>query len=132
VKDEIISVSPESVIGETAKVKIDGYRFVTLSCVETDEKTVDILYHFDKDLQMKHFRLTAAKDTPVPSISKVYLAAFLVENEIQDLFGIRFDNLAIDYKRTLYLDGETVSAPFCRYTVNRVEKKDTPAPEISA
>jgi Ni,Fe-hydrogenase III component G len=38
--------------------------------------------------------LTVPKDTLVPSISPVYFAAFLVENEIQDLFGIRFQGLA--------------------------------------
>ena len=72
-------------MGEVAKMKVQGYRLVTLSCMEIDETTVDILYHFDKDLELKHLRLTAAKRSPVPSISPVYFAALLVENEIQDL-----------------------------------------------
>jgi ech hydrogenase subunit D len=114
---QVISISPDNVVGETAKMKVEGYRFVTLSCVELDETTVDILYHFDRDFQLKHLRLTVRKDIPVPSISPVYFAAFLVENEIQDLFGIRFQGLAIDYDRTLYLDEDVKKTPFCKYVV---------------
>jgi ech hydrogenase subunit D len=114
---QVIAISPENVVGETAKMKVEGYRFVTLSCVELDETTVDILYHFDREFQLKHLRLTVPKEAPVPSISPVYFAAFLVENEIQDLFGIRFQGLAIDYDRTLYLDEDVKQTPFCKYVV---------------
>jgi ech hydrogenase subunit D len=115
--EQVMAISPENVVGETAKMKVEGYRFVTLSCVELDETTVDILYHFDREFQLKHLRLTVPKDCPVPSISPVYFAAFLVENEIQDLFGIRFQGLAIDYDRTLYLEAEVKKTPFCKYVV---------------
>ena len=46
---QVIAISPQNVVGETAKMKVEGYRFVTLSCVELDETTVDILYHFDRE-----------------------------------------------------------------------------------
>lgn len=121
-KEETIPVTKETIVGETAKIKIEGYRFITMTCVELDENQVDLIYHFDKDLQLKHFRFTALKDTIIPSISIVYQSAFLVENEIQDLFGMHFDNLAIDYRRTLYFEGETSAVPFCKFTVKRTDK----------
>lgn len=115
--EQVLDISPEHLVGEAAKMKVEGYRLVTLSCVEIDETTVDILYHFDREFQLKHLRLTVLKDIPVPSISPVYFAAFLVENEIQDLFGIRFQGLAIDYDRTLYLEADVKKTPFCKYVV---------------
>lgn len=117
--EQVIAVSPENVVGEAAKMKVEGYRFVTLSCVEINETTVDILYHFDREFQLRHLRLTVPKNVPVPSISPVYFAAFLVENEIQDLFGVRFQGLAIDYDHTLYLEEEVKKTPFCKYVVIR-------------
>jgi len=33
------------------------------------------------------------------------------------LFGIRFQGLAIDYDRTLYLDEDVKQTPFCKYVV---------------
>ena len=114
---EVICVSINNVVEKVAKKKIDGYRFVTMSCVELDENTIDILYHFDKDLGLMNFRLTVPKHTTIPSISPVYLAAFLVENEMQDLFGIHFESLSIDYEHTLYLEAEVKVTPFCKYSI---------------
>ena len=114
---DVTCVSREALVGEVAKIKVQGYRFVTLSCVERNEENFDIFYHFDKNLSLKHFKISITRGLSVPSISPVYFAAFLVENEIQDLFGITFEGLVVDYKRTLYLDPEIKATPFCRYTV---------------
>jgi ech hydrogenase subunit D len=122
--EEIIPVSLDNIVEKVAKKKVDGYRFVTMSCAELDENTIDLLYHFDRDLALINFRLFVSKGTVVPSISPVYFAAFLVENEIQDLFGIRFKGLAIDYERTLYLEKDVTATPFCRYVGKDRRKSD--------
>ena len=130
-REEVIPISLDTVIGETGRMKAEGYRFVTMSSAELDAERIDILYHFDKNLTMKHLRLTVTKATHVPSISSVYLAALLVENEIQDLFGLRFKGLAIDFNRTLYLDEEIKTTPLCRYTVTQAKNGDA-APKPAA
>jgi ech hydrogenase subunit D len=114
---EPLPVGIDNLPGEAAAAKMAGYRFVTLTCTALDEKHFEILYHFDRELELKHLRLTLTADAAVPSISPIYFAAFLVENEIQDLFGIRFTGLAVDYDRTLYGDEKTRITPFCKYTV---------------
>lgn len=116
---EAVSISLETLVGEAAKTRAEGYRFVTVSCVELDETLVDLLYHFDLDLDLKHLRLTTSRNDPIPSISPVYFAAFLVENEIQDLFGLTFQGLPIDYQHTFYLEQEVKQTPFCKYSVGR-------------
>jgi ech hydrogenase subunit D len=120
---EVISVSLDEVIEKIAKKKVEGYRFVTMSCAELDENTIDILYHLDKDLRLINFRLTVPKNAAVPSISPVYFAAFLVENEMQDLFDIRFTGLVIDYERTLYLEEEVKITPFCKYSTSAANRQ---------
>lgn len=130
-REEVIPISLDAVVAEAGKMKAEGYRLVTMSSAELDAEKVDILYHYDKNLTMKHLRLTVAKDVQVPSISSVYLAALLVENEIQDLFGVRFKGLAIDFNRTLYLDEEIKTTPLCRYTVSRVNKGEPAAKEAT-
>ncbi len=114
---EMMPVSIHDVVKEIAAIKIAGYRFITISCVPVDEAHFDILYHFDRELELRHLRLTVTKDIVVPSISSVYFAAFLAENEVQDLFGIHFDGMAIDYKGTLFLEKTPHTTPFCKYTV---------------
>jgi NADH:ubiquinone oxidoreductase subunit C len=119
-KDDIISISPDDVVGACARKKAEGYRFVTMTCTAMGNDKLDILYHFEKDLALVHLRLNISKDLPLPSISAVYFAAFLVENEIQDLFGVKFHGLALDYQNTLYLDPEVGHAPFCTVEIEGV------------
>ncbi len=100
-----------------AKEMLDnGWRFVTQSVVDLGEEGFEILYHYDRELELKNYRLTLPKGTAVPSITSVYFAALLVENENRDLFGLTYDGLVLDFNRTLYLEqaGDPVTAPFCK------------------
>ncbi|MEJ2166478.1 MAG: NADH-quinone oxidoreductase subunit C [Desulfobacterales bacterium] len=115
--EDLLPIGIANLLGEAAALKMAGYRLVTLTCTAVDADHFDLLYHFDRKLELKHLRLEITMETIVPSISPVYFAAFLVENEIQDLFGIRFSGLAIDYERTLYGEDKTRVTPFCKYTV---------------
>jgi len=112
-------IGKDELLDAVAAKKGRGFRFVTISCVELDAERCDLLYHFDKDLELQTLRLTAARDEPVPSVSGVYFAAFLVENEIQDQFGLQFENLALDFGRTLLLDEEVTTLPFCKYSAKQ-------------
>ena len=118
---EEISIGHDILLGEIAKLKVAGYRFVTMSCVELNADMLEILYHFDKNFNLKHLRMTVHKGADIPSISPLYFSAFLVENEIQDHFGLRFEGLVIDYDRTLYLGEGADPAPFCKYRPNRLD-----------
>ncbi len=120
--NNVQEVKLDNLVPEVLKMKSDGWRFVTVSCLEMDEKSCEILYHFDKDLQSSHFRVTVPKDGPIPSISAVYFCAFLVENELQDQFALKFDGLAVDFDRTLVLDEDVTTTPFCRYGVSRAKQ----------
>jgi len=101
-----------------------GYRLLTLSCVDLGETGFDILYHFDKDLHLENYRLTVPRGETVPSISGVYFAALLVENEIRDQFGICFDGIVLDFGGTLYLEDEVRTSPFCKYSVTQTKPSE--------
>lgn len=113
----IMAINPDHVLGTCARMKAEGYRFVTMTCSSLGPDALEVLYHFDRNFELSHLRVGIAGDGHLPSISGVFRDAFLVENEIQDLFGLRFAGLSLDYHRTLYLDAEVVRAPFCQYAV---------------
>lgn len=87
----------DNISTEVWKLKHDGYRFVTMTCCDRGE-THDILYHFDKNYELKHLRVTLPKGTALPSISAIFFAALLVENEMKDLLGVSVSGLAIDFQ----------------------------------
>jgi ech hydrogenase subunit D len=117
------AVTVDSLIPECQKRYDEVLRLIGVSAVEIKaDSTFDVLYHFDRDLQETHIRLTVPKEAPVPSISGVYFPALLYENEIKDQFGVNFQNILIDFGCTLYLEPEIVKSPFCTFTFAKKEK----------
>ena len=114
---ETIPLSLDAVRDVAKECLDDGWRLVTMSAVQVGDDSFDLLYHYDKDLVMRHYRLTVPKDTTVPSISPVYFAALLVENEIRDQFGICFSDIVLDFGGALYLEEEVRAMPFCKVSV---------------
>ncbi len=82
--------------------KEEGWRFVQLLAVNTEDG-IELIYSFMKDglLQdnkVEHIR----KGDIVPSISDKFLAAFVFENEVHDLFGVDIKDIAIDFGGNFY------------------------------
>lgn len=120
------SITKESLLREFETLKSAGWRFVTITCLEIDQDTLEIIYHFDKDLELANYRMQMPKTETLPSLSPVYFSAFLVENEIIDLYGVTFDGLVLDFGGTLYHDDkemdDVTSTPFCKYSVKRTDQ----------
>ncbi len=98
----VTDVDVQTMVSKVAAMGPQGYRFVTLTCLDHGDKH-EILYHFDKNYVLHNIRLLLPKGTPLPSISHLYFAAVLVENELKDLFAIEVQGLAIDYQGRLLL-----------------------------
>lgn len=118
---ETMNLVKSQIASEVLALKNKGYRFVTMSCVDLGD-SFDLLYHFDLDLKLTHLRLNVPKaDKVVPSISGIYFAALIIENETQDHFGITFEGIALDFGGHLYLEEEVKKFPFCKFTVSKTE-----------
>jgi len=91
-------------------LKNDGYRYATMICLKAKDGH-DLIYIFDKDYKIKNLRYFVKPGEKPKSISGILLSALLIENEYQDLFGLTFEGLAIDYKGHLYLTPNSPKAP---------------------
>lgn len=109
----IKELAPENLLNEVAACRLQGYRWVTISCTDLGP-AYDLLYHFDLDYELLNLRLQLPKGRELPSVSKVYLAAAIVENEIKDLFGISFTGLALDYEGRFLLTEDAPRAPMSK------------------
>ncbi len=97
----ITVVARERLVEETKKLKDAGCRLAQIACTKVDEGH-ELTYGFDKAYRYTSLRVLAAADDDVPSVSGVYWAAFAYENEIHDLFGVRFEGLVLDYRGKFY------------------------------
>ena len=112
--ENLVEITVDQLLAEVHQCKFEGYRFVTATSVDNGDGTIDVLYHFDKDFVMKNFKITVNKEDKVPSISKDFFSAVLVENEIKELFGVNIVDIAIDYGGRMLLTDEQMNSPMLR------------------
>ena len=94
---EFLSLTVDALPAFAADRKREGWRFVQLLAVVTDGG-FDLVYSFMKDGVLENYTIQdVTKDTVVPSITDQFLAAFVFENEVHDLFGINVKGIAIDF-----------------------------------
>lgn len=99
-EQKIIKISPDEILAETVDLKNAGYRLVAISCVNKDG--IELSYSFDKDYDFVHLRVNVDYDTEIESVSCFYQYAFLYENEIKELFGVKIKNITVDFNDNLY------------------------------
>lgn len=80
-----------------------GDRFVQLLAVNTDDG-IDLVYSFlTPEGTLNNYGIAGVgKDDVVPSITDRFLAAFVFENEVHDLFGVKIKDIAIDFEGKFY------------------------------
>ncbi len=97
---------------EAGLMKVDGWRFMQTHAVNTDNG-VDLYYSFMKGSQVVNLHIAGVqKNQPVPSITDLFLAAFVFENEARELFGVDMRDIAIDFAGTLYAPAESEPMTF--------------------
>jgi ech hydrogenase subunit D len=100
-EQSLVVVDRNQIAEKAGLMSKDGQRLVQISCAVKDN--FEITYTFDKDYKCSHFRVVLQKnDLVLPSITGQYFAAFTYENELQDLFGIKVQGLALDFKGKFY------------------------------
>jgi len=103
-------LAPDALLARVRELCDQGWRLVQLGATPLGE-LVEVNYSFDRDGRFLNLRLTlAAAAARVPSITPVYWCAFAYENEMHDLFRVRVEGIAVDYKGKFYKT--TVPFPF--------------------
>jgi ech hydrogenase subunit D len=122
--ENLTAITADQLLGIAQNMMYDDYRFITSTCVDLGDGSFDVIYHFDKDLEMTNFRLTVKKEDEVPSISKIYFSALLVENEMKELFGLNVTNILVDYGGHFLLSDDDLVSPMAKQQITIVEKKE--------
>ncbi|WCJ60240.1 NADH-quinone oxidoreductase subunit C [Fontisphaera persica] len=75
----------------------EGWRLVHISATPAGEQ-IEVNYGFDRLGVYQTLRVTLPAAAPrLPSISRIYWAAFVYENEMHDLFDVQVEGMAVDF-----------------------------------
>jgi ech hydrogenase subunit D len=84
---------------------------VQICCSRTGD-TFELDYSFDQDYRLIDLKMAVEPDAEISSISAIFSCAFLYENEIEALFGIKILHKAVDFEGKLYRMAE--KTPFAK------------------
>lgn len=112
--ENLTEISKDQLHGVVQDMMYSDYRFVTATCVDNGDNTMDVFYHFDKDLNLVNYKIKVQRGEEVPSISKIYFCAVLVENEMKELFGLNVTDMVIDYGGHFLLADDVPENPMAR------------------
>ncbi|HML36113.1 MAG TPA: NADH-quinone oxidoreductase subunit C [Bacillota bacterium] len=93
---DFVAIEPAQLVDRVQDLKDDGYRLGQMCCTKVSEG-FELTYSFDKDHVLTNLRLVIPEEEEIMSITGVYWAAFIYENEMQDLFGVKFKHMALNY-----------------------------------
>jgi ech hydrogenase subunit D len=79
-------------------------------CCSKAGDAYELDYSFDKDYVLIDVKMPVSQDEEIASISAIYPAAYLYENEIEALFGITILHKSVDFGGKLYRTAQ--STPF--------------------
>jgi NADPH-dependent glutamate synthase beta subunit-like oxidoreductase len=77
-------------------LKAQNARLMTITARDLGTE-VEMIYNFERALDIINLHLKTPKNEPIPSITGVFPAAFIAENEIQDMFNIKVSGINIDF-----------------------------------
>ncbi len=124
---QIEMITPDLLLQKVEALKNEGYRLVQIGATRLPE-LIELTYSFDSDSKLRSLRVQLPTATAkVPSITGAYWCAFLYENEIHDLFGVKVDGMAVDFRGTLYKTA--IKFPFGA-TRAPAAPKASPVPEL--
>lgn len=109
---EFAPIALENLHREAAVMKTEGWRFIQTHAVNTDNG-IDLYYSFMKDGHIKNLKVEGVtKEQAVPSVTDLFLAAFVFENEARELFGVDMRDIAIDFSGAMYAPAESEPMTF--------------------
>lgn len=107
---ETVPIGVEEILPRVKRLRDEGFRLVQIHCVQPSHW--ELHYSFDKDYRLVTLKIVTPERPDLPSISDFFPSAFLYENEIHELYGIRVSGMLIDYEGHLY-EGR-VAEPFVK------------------
>jgi len=108
-----IIVDREGWVDQARSFKDQGMRFMTLTCLHREDG-FEVLAHYDHDLTLHTVRLHVPNGETLPTLTAVYSCAFLPENEVQDMFGLKVEGLDIDYSGKFFITDKFEAPPLLK------------------
>lgn len=112
-KQDFRPLALENLIDTCKEYKEKGYRLDQLLPKLERDNTITLIYTFVLDNEIVNFKIGGIikNETVVPSVTELFIAAFVFENEAHELYGVNIEGNVLDFKGNIYKFPDGVEAP---------------------
>ena len=123
------SIPLDKLIDTCKERKNEGYRLAQICPKLERDDSITLIYTFVKESEMINYKVSGIKKgvTEVPSVTELFIAAFVFENEAHDLFGVNVVGNLIDFQGKFYSFAEGVEAPMTIVTPAQLAAREKAA-----
>lgn len=123
------SIPLNKLIDTCKERKNEGYRLAQLCPKLERDDSITLIYTFVKESEMINYKVSGIKKgvTEVPSVTELFIAAFVFENEAHDLFGVNVVGNLIDFQGKFYSFAKGVEAPMTIVTPAQLAAREKAA-----
>ena len=109
--ETFVPLALEDLVDTAREYKEQGYQLAQMMGVLKEDDTVWLYYTFIKGNEVINRRIEGIikGETEVPSLTPLYIAIFVNENEAHDLFGVNIVGNLIDFEGAFYRFAEGLS-----------------------
>lgn len=113
VKQDFRPLALDQLIDTCKEYKEKGYRLDQLLPKLERDDTITLIYTFVMGEEIVNFKIGGIikNETVVPSVTELFIAAFVFENEAHELYGVNIEGNVLDFKGKFYKFPEGVEAP---------------------
>lgn len=124
---ELIDLS--DLVKRAREFKSEGYRLVQLLPKMQEDDRITLIYTFGKLNELINLKIVNVVKgmTKVPSITSIFVCAFVFENEAHDLFGVQITGNSLDFHGHFYNFAEGVEAPMTIVTPAQLAAREKKA-----
>ena len=124
---ELIDLS--DLVKRAREFKSEGYRLVQLLPKMQEDDRITLIYTFGKLNELINLKIVNVVKglTKVPSITSIFVCAFVFENEALDLFGVQITGNSLYFHGHFYNFAEGVEAPMTIVTPAQLAAREKKA-----
>lgn len=113
VKQDFRPLALNQLLDTCKEYKEKGYRLDQLLPKLERDDTITMIYTFVMGEEIVNFKIGGIikNETVVPSVTELFIAAFVFENEAHELYGVNIEGNVLDFKGNFYKFPEGVEAP---------------------
>lgn len=111
--ESFVPIEIDELVDAATEYKAQGYQLTQMMALTKEDDSIWLYYTFVKDNEVINRRITGVikGETEIPSLTPLYIAVFVNENEAHDLYGVNIVGNLIDFEGAFYSFPEGVEAP---------------------